>query len=85
MQHPATLTLQKWGNSLAVRIPSALARSGHFSVGQPIEMSLMDAHLIMTPVGTPKLSLSQKLALFDPIKHRGEAMATTRIGAEVFE
>lgn len=85
MHHPTTLTLQKWGNSLAVRIPSVLARSGRFSVGQPIEMTLVDAHLIMTPVGAPKLSLSQKLALFDPIKHAGEAMATAHIGAEVFE
>jgi antitoxin component of MazEF toxin-antitoxin module len=40
MSKTAVLTLQQWGNSLAVRIPAALARSAHFSVGQPVELSL---------------------------------------------
>lgn len=30
MPKTATLTIQQWGNSLAVRIPAAVARSAHF-------------------------------------------------------
>ncbi len=84
MNKTATLTIQQWGNSLAVRIPAAVARSAHFAVGQPVEVSADDLGVTVKPVGTPKLSLAQKLALFDPAKHSGEAMETDRVGAEIF-
>lgn len=84
MAKTAKLTIQQWGNSLAVRIPSAVARSARFSVGQPVEVVLEDVGVVVKPVGEPKLTLAQKLALFDPAKHSGEVMATGRIGAEVF-
>jgi antitoxin MazE len=84
MSKAAKLTIQQWGNSLAVRIPSAVARSARFAVGQPVEMIVEDAGLIVRPVGEPKLTLAQKLALFDPVKHGGEVMTTGRVGAEVF-
>jgi antitoxin MazE len=84
MSKIAKLTVQKWGNSLAIRIPSAIAKSAKFSVGQPIEIVAADSGVIVTPVGEPKLTLAQKLALFDPEKHSGEAMATGRLGAEAF-
>jgi len=32
MPKPATLTVQQWGNSLAVRIPAAIARAAHYVV-----------------------------------------------------
>jgi antitoxin MazE len=84
MAKTAKLTFQQWGNSLAVRIPAAVARSAHFAVGQPVEVIVADDRVVVKPVGEPKLSLAQKLALFDPVKHGGEAMATGRIGVEVF-
>jgi antitoxin MazE len=80
----ATLTLQQWGNSLAVRIPAAVARSARFKVGQPVEVSVQDTSVVVTPVGQPRLTLAQKLAAFDPALHAGEAMASGRVGREVF-
>jgi antitoxin MazE len=80
----ATLTLQQWGNSLAVRIPAAVARSVRFKVGQPVEVSAQDSSVLVTAVGEPKLTLTQKLAVFDPVRHAGEAMVTGRVGKEVF-
>jgi antitoxin MazE len=80
----ATLTVQQWGNSLAVRIPAAIARSARFAVGQPVEISLQDFGVVVRCVGAPKLSLAQKLDAFDPAKHSGEAMSTGRVGVEVF-
>lgn len=68
------LTLQRWGSSLAVRIPATVARSAHFRVGQ---------HVVVRPMGEPKLRLAQKLAAFNPVRHGGEAMATGRLGREV--
>lgn len=78
----ATLTIQKWGNNLAVRIPAAVARSAHLSVGQPVEVSAEKGGVRVQTLGMPKLSLTQKLARFNPRQHAGEAMATGLIGAE---
>jgi antitoxin MazE len=78
----ATLTVQKWGNSLAVRIPAAVARSVRFRAGQPVEVSAADSHVLVRPIGAPHLSLAERLEAFDPGLHGGEAMATRRVGNE---
>lgn len=80
----ATLTLQQWGNSLAVRIPASIARSVRFAVGQPVEVSVQDTSVLVKAVGKPRLTLAQKLAAFDPARHSGEAMTTERTGKEIF-
>ena len=83
MTKSATLTVQQWGNSLAVRIPAAVARSDRFRVGQPVEVSAQDSNVVVRPIGDPKLTLAQKLAAFDPALHGGEVMATRPTGQEV--
>ena len=75
--------IQKWGNSLAVRIPSSVARRAGFQVGQPVRVSMQGASILVSPNGKPFLSLAQRLARFDPQRHGGEAMATERVGREV--
>jgi antitoxin MazE len=80
----ATLTVQQWGNSLAVRIPSAVARSAGFKLGQPVKLSAQESGVLVTAVGAPRLTLAQKLAAFDPVRHGGEHMVTRRAGNEVF-
>ena len=84
MSKTATLTLQQWGNSLAVRIPAAVARSARFRVGQPVEVSAQDSNVLIKAIGEPRLTLAQKLAAFDPGRHGGEVMTVTRKGNEVF-
>ena len=83
MTKTATLTVQQWGNSLAVRIPAAVARSARFRVGQPVEVSAQDSTVLVRPIGKPTTTLAQKLAAFDPNLHGGEAMASIPVGAEV--
>jgi antitoxin MazE len=83
MSKNATLTLQRWGNSLAVRIPAAVARSARLKQGQPVEVSAQDSSVLIRALGEPRLSLAQKLAAFDPARHGGEVMATARVGREV--
>jgi antitoxin MazE len=78
----ATLTVQQWGNSLAVRIPAAVARSARFKVGQPVVVSAEESNVVVRAVGAPRLTLAQKLAAFDPTRHGGEAMPTTVVGNE---
>jgi antitoxin MazE len=83
MAKSAMLRVQQWGNSLAVRIPAAVARSARFRVGQPVEVSAQDSNILVKALGEPKLTLAQKLAAFDPDLHCGEVMATGPVGNEV--
>lgn len=83
MAKRATLTVQQWGNSLAVRIPAAVARSARFRVGQPVEVSAQESNVLVRALGEPKLTLAQKLAAFDPVRHAGEVMVTRPVGNEV--
>ena len=83
MARTAHLKIQQWGNSLAVRIPSSVARSVGFRVGQPVELSAQDSGVLVTAAGEPSLSLSQMLALFDPKKHGGEVLADAPVGKEL--
>jgi antitoxin MazE len=68
LEKTATLTLQRWGNSLAVRIPPSVARSAGFKVGQPVEVSAQHSAVRVAARET----LKQKLARFDPERHGGE-------------
>ena len=40
--------VQKWGNSLAVRIPKSFAVQARLEQGTPIEVSLRDGELVIT-------------------------------------
>jgi antitoxin MazE len=78
----AILTIKQWGNSLGVRIPAAVARAAKIELDQPVQVIADEGRVIITPIGTRKLSLADKLARFDPTRHGGEAMATRKVGAE---
>jgi antitoxin MazE len=84
MTAKAELTVQAWGNSLAVRIPARVARAAHLAVGQPVAVESVEGGVIVRPMGKPKLTLEQKLKTFDPAVHGGEAMSVGRVGAEQF-
>jgi antitoxin MazE len=81
----AKLKVQRWGNSLAVRIPSAVARAAGLTAGLPVEVSSSDSAVLVTPIGEPRLTLAQRLALFDPVRHGGEAMPVAPVGKEVVQ
>lgn len=77
-----TSNLQKWGNSLAIRIPANLARKAHFDVGTPIHLTLHDHEIILSIAGKKKLTLDEKLAQFNQKKFGGEIMDSAPIGLE---
>ncbi len=54
--------VQKWGNSLALRIPKSFANEVGLQRETSVEVSLADGKLIITPVTQPKLTLKQLLA-----------------------
>jgi len=76
------LDIKQWGNNLGVRLPAAVARAAHLRVDQRVRVSVEDGHIVISPEPEASLTLEQRLALFDPAKHGGEAMASPPVGAE---
>jgi antitoxin MazE len=54
--------VQKWGNSLAVRIPKAFAAEIGIESETAVEVSLADGTLVLTPIAKQKPTLQQLLS-----------------------
>jgi len=44
------LAIAKWGNSLALRLPRNVAKDAKLQVGVPVELSVKDGSVVVTPV-----------------------------------
>jgi antitoxin MazE len=53
--------VQKWGNSLALRIPKSFAAEVGLESNSPVEMSLRDGKLVVVPSEKPRFTLRQLL------------------------
>jgi antitoxin MazE len=58
-------TIQRWGNSLALRIPKAFAEETHIKDGTAVELSLSDGSLVMRPARRARASLKALLSEVD--------------------
>lgn len=54
-------TVQKWGNSLALRIPKALADEIRLQKGSPVRIAIEEGRMVVKPAGKRRLSLSSLL------------------------
>ncbi len=54
--------VQKWGNSLALRIPKSVAAEVGLDQDALVELSLVDGKLVVAPVVEPAVTLDQLLA-----------------------
>lgn len=58
--------IQKWGNSLALRIPKAFAKETHIENNTVVDLSLDNDHLIISPIDElEEYSLSALLSDID--------------------
>lgn len=80
----AVLDIKPWGNNLGVRIPTAVARAAKLRANQRVKLTVEEGRVIITPQDDKPLSLQDRLALFDPAVHGGEAMVTAPIGNEAW-
>lgn len=53
--------IQKWGNSLALRIPKSLALEARLQENAAIELSLVDGKLVIEPAAPPPPTLEDLL------------------------
>ena len=54
--------VQKWGNSLALRIPKAFALDAQLKNNSVVEVSLVDGQIVIKPISAPAWSLEQLLS-----------------------
>jgi antitoxin MazE len=54
--------IQKWGNSLALRIPKAFAVDAQLENDSVVEVLLVDGQIVIKPVARSRWSLEQLLA-----------------------
>ena len=54
--------VQKWGHSLALRIPKSFAIEAGLAQDAEVDVALVEGKLIVTPLFTPAFTLEQLLA-----------------------
>ena len=57
--------IQKWGNSLAVRIPKAVCHQVKLEENSMVELTVEEEKLVISKV-VPRLSLEEMVALITP-------------------
>ena len=76
--------VQRWGNSLALRIPKAFVAETNLDEGSEVELSLEEGRLIIKPVTDPIYSLDDLLEQIGPENVHGETDTGPRAGNEVW-
>ena len=56
------IQIQKWGNSLALRIPKSFAQETRIDQGSVVDLVLEEGEIIIRPVVEPQYSLDELLA-----------------------
>ena len=76
--------IKKWGNSLALRIPKALAEEAGLHYELSVELSLLDGKLVIAPIEHPKLDLEAMLDQITEDNLHSEVNIGPAVGQEVW-
>lgn len=76
-------TVQKWGNSLALRIPSALAKELNLRQGSPVDVAVEEGRIVVKPSKERKLSLAKLLKGVTKENRHAEADWGAPMGREI--
>lgn len=76
--------IQKWGNSLALRIPKSFAEEVGFQRETSVEVSLADGKLVITPLAKPKQTLRQLLTRITKDNLHHEVDTGSAVGNETW-
>jgi antitoxin MazE len=75
--------IRQWGNSLAVRIPQALAAEAGLQQQSEVDVAVIDGTLVITP--SPAPTLSGLLAQVTDENLHGEIDSGSLVGREVWQ
>jgi len=77
-------TIQKWGNSLAVRIPKAFVKEAHVAYGTRVDLSVDDGKIVIDPHPKPEYRLEDLLKGITKRNLHGEVETGNAVGQEVW-
>jgi antitoxin MazE len=78
------VAVQRWGNSLAVRIPKAIAIESELTEGALVDMKLTKGKVVLIPVRNPDPTLEQLLSAVTEEKIHGEIDFGRPAGKEIW-
>jgi antitoxin MazE len=76
--------VQKWGNSLAVRIPKSFAADAGLRANSAVEVSLVDGMLVVQPVKSESPTLDELLRGVTDDNVPGDWETGPAVGKEVW-
>lgn len=76
--------VQKWGNSLALRIPKAFAVDAQIDSDSLVEISLVEGTIVITPVPDTEWTLDELLAGVSDDNIHGEVDTGAAVGVEAW-
>jgi antitoxin MazE len=76
-------TIQKWGNSLAVRIPRPFAEEIHLEENTPVDLTIRSGKLVIVP-SEPEISLESLVDQITDENRHDEIETGRRVGNEVW-
>jgi antitoxin MazE len=77
-------TVQKWGNSLAVRIPKAFAEEAGVLAGSSVDISVADGQIVVRRLRQPKATLDELLGAVTPENIHAEVDTGPAVGREAW-
>lgn len=75
--------LQKWGNSLGLRIPMAFARETGLATGSQVELSIESGRLVIAPIPSWESRLNDLLSSCNVEDLHPETDTGPDVGAEI--
>ncbi len=77
-------TIQKWGNSLAVRIPKAFVKEAHLASGIQVDLSVDEGRIVIEPHVEPEYRLEDLLKGVTKRNLHAEVATGEAVGREVW-
>ena len=75
--------IQKWGNSLAVRIPKAFVKEAHVAYGTSVDLTVDDGKIVIDPHRQPEYRLEDLLKGVTKRNVHAEVETGEAVGREI--
>lgn len=76
--------IQKWGNSLALRIPKPFAEEARLAEDSTVDLTVRNGKLVVVAVEEPQETLDALVAQITPENRHGETYTGKSLGNEIW-
>jgi len=76
--------IQKWGNSLALRIPKPFAEEAQLAEDSAVDVSVRNGKLVVAPILAPEYTLEALVKQITAKNRHGETETGRAVGNEIW-